>query len=747
MALVIVLKLLPALPMPVELALYCIPYLVVGWDVLRKALKGIKNRQPFDECFLMAVATVGAFALGDYVEGCAVIIFYQIGELFQSVAVGKSRQSISSLMDIRPDYANVEDEDGKLEQVDPDDVEVGTVIVVQPGERVPIDGVIVEGASALNTAALTGESLPRDVHSGDEVISGCVNMTGLLKVRTTKEFGESTVSKILDLVENSSMKKARTENFITRFARVYTPAVCYGALALALLPPVVLLLMGQPARFGDWVYRALTFLVISCPCALVISIPLSFFGGIGGASACGILVKGSTYLEELARTGIVVFDKTGTLTQGTFKVTDIHPAEGVTDAALVEAAALAESWSKHPISLSIKAAYGKPIDAARVTDVQELGGHGVTAKVDGKTVAAGNARLMEKLGLTVPAVDGVGTIVHVAVEGSYAGYLLISDVVKPHSADAIRALKASGVRKTVMLTGDAQPVAQAVAQQLGLDEYHAGLLPGDKVDQIEKLLAEKQPKENLAFVGDGINDAPVLSRADVGIAMGALGSDAAIEAADVVLMDDWLCASMKGVKNEVELTHDREAHLRDAVAMVRFQKELEERLAAGEELTELTVDEILHKYRSAQDKFIVESFGTIAAYGGNAAMMHYHATEEGHATLERKGFLLVDSGATYLDGTTDITRTYPRGELTEDEKLFYTWTLQCHIDIAKAVWLNYCDGHMLDTIAREPLWQHLINYRCGTGHSVSFVGNVHEGPPLPEWPQHHGVPAGHDHHR
>ena len=542
LALVILLKLLlrvlPALPTPVELLLYLIPYFVVGKDVLRKAIKGIKNRQPFDECFLMAVATVGAFALGDYVEGCAVILFYQIGELFQSVAVGKSRQSISSLMDIRPDYANVEDEDGKLEQVDPDDVEVGTVIVVQPGERVPIDGVIVEGTSALNTAALTGESLPRDVQTGDEVISGCVNMTGLLKVRTTKEFGESTVSKILDLVENSSMKKARAENFITRFARVYTPAVCYGALALAFLPPIVLLLMGQPARFGDWIYRALTFLVISCPCALVISIPLSFFGGIGGASACGILVKGSTYLEELARTGIVVFDKTGTLTQGTFKVTGVHPADGITDEQLVEAAALAESWSKHPISLSIKAAYGKEIDSARVTDVEELGGHGVTAKVDGKPVAAGNARLMERLGLSAPAVSETGTVVHVAIDGRYAGYLLIADVVKPHSAEAIRALKAAGVRKTVMLTGDAEPVAKAVSAQLGLDEYHAGLLPGDKVDQIETLIAAKKSKENLAFVGDGINDAPVLSRADVGIAMGALGSDAAIEAADVVLMDD-----------------------------------------------------------------------------------------------------------------------------------------------------------------------------------------------------------------
>ena len=523
---------------------YLVPYAIIGLDVLGEAMGGICRGQVFDENFLMSVATIGAFALVLFpdtephmAEGAAVMLFFQVGELFQSYAVDKSRQSIADMMDIAPEYANVMEE-GKLKQVDPFELAPDDEFIVMPGERIPLDGTVLTGESQIDTAALTGESVPRTARPGDEVISGCVNLTGKLVVRATKPFEDSTVSRILELVENAAEKKARTENFITRFARVYTPAVCYGALALAFVPPIVLLLMGQPARFGDWIYRALTFLVISCPCALVISIPLSFFGGIGGASACGILVKGSTYLEELARTGIVVFDKTGTLTQGTFKVTGVHPANGVSEEQLVEAAALAESWSKHPISLSIKAAYGKPIDAARVTDVQELGGHGVTAKVDGKTVAAGNARLMEKLGITVPAVEGVGTIVHVAVEGSYAGYLLISDVVKPHSADAIRALKASGVRKTVMLTGDAQPVAQAVAQQLGLDEYHAGLLPGDKVDQIEKLLAAKQPKENLAFVGDGINDAPVLSRADVGIAMGALGSDAAIEAADVVLMDD-----------------------------------------------------------------------------------------------------------------------------------------------------------------------------------------------------------------
>lgn len=538
LALVIAAAFLPPLPDAVRLVVYLVPYFVVGWDVLRKAVIGVRNRQPFDECFLMAVATVGAFLLGEYAEACAVMLFYQVGELFQSVAVGKSRRSIAALMDIRPDYANLCQPDGTVAQVDPEEVPVGAEIQVQPGERVPLDGVVLEGTSALNTAALTGESLPRDVEPGANVISGCVNMTGLLRVRTTKPYGESTVAKILDLVENSSMKKARAENFIARFARVYTPAVCYAALALAMLPPVVRMLLGQPAQLGDWIYRALTFLVISCPCALVISVPLSFFGGIGGASARGILVKGSTYLEELSKAEIVVFDKTGTLTQGAFHVTEVCPAEGITREQLLESAALIESWSKHPIAQSIRESWAQPLDAARITDVEELGGYGIQAKLDGRPAAAGNARLMEKLGLTVPAVNQAGTVVHLALDGRYAGYLCIADTVKPTSQKAIAGLKKAGVRRTVMLTGDAEPVAAAVAQQLGLDEYHAGLLPGDKVDQVEKLLEERSPSGRLVFVGDGINDAPVLSRADIGIAMGALGSDAAIEAADVVLMDD-----------------------------------------------------------------------------------------------------------------------------------------------------------------------------------------------------------------
>ena len=520
------------------LFLYLIPYFVIGWDILYKAVRNIKNGQVFDENFLMAVATIGAFGVNEYSEAVAVMLFYQVGELFQSVAVGKSRRSIAALMDIRPDYANLCQPDGTVAQVDPEEVPVGAEIQVQPGERVPLDGVVLEGTSALNTAALTGESLPRDVEPGANVISGCVNMTGLLRVRTTKPYGESTVAKILDLVENSSMKKARAENFIARFARVYTPAVCYAALALAVLPPVVLMLLGQPAQLGDWIYRALTFLVISCPCALVISVPLSFFGGIGGASARGILVKGSTYLEELSKAEIVVFDKTGTLTQGAFHVTEVCPAEGITREQLLESAALIESWSKHPIAQSIRESWAQPLDAARITDVEELGGHGIQAKLDGRPAAAGNARLMEKLGLTVPAVKQAGTVVHLALDGRYAGYLCIADTVKPTSQKAIAGLKKAGVRRTVMLTGDAEPVAAAVAQQLGLDEYHAGLLPGDKVDQVEKLLEERSPSGRLVFVGDGINDAPVLSRADIGIAMGALGSDAAIEAADVVLMDD-----------------------------------------------------------------------------------------------------------------------------------------------------------------------------------------------------------------
>ena len=519
-----------------QLALYLVPYLIVGHDILKKAVKGIGNHQVFDENFLMAVATVGAMALGEYAEGCAVMLFYQIGELFQSYAVGKSRQNISQLMDIRPDYANIE-KDGQLEQVDPDDVPVGSIITVQPGERVPIDGIVTEGESTLNTSALTGESLPREVSAGQEVISGCVNMTGLLRIRTTKEFGESTVARILDLVENSSMKKAKAENFITKFARYYTPAVCYGALALAVIPPVFRLLTGSPAAWSSWIFRALTFLVISCPCALVISIPLSFFGGIGGASRMGILVKGSNYLEALAKTKTIVFDKTGTLTQGVFEVSSLHPV-GCTEAELLETAALAECYSGHPISQSLRKAYGKPVDQSRVSEVNEVGGHGLTALVDGRHIAAGNARLMDKLGIACDAPAAPGTVVHIAIDGRYAGYVLISDQLKPHAKAALQALKANGIKKTVMLTGDSASVAQSVAAQLGLDEFHAELLPGDKVERVEHLLAQNAKGELLAFVGDGINDAPVLSRADIGIAMGALGSDAAIEAADIVLMDD-----------------------------------------------------------------------------------------------------------------------------------------------------------------------------------------------------------------
>ena len=523
--------------------LYLIPYLIAGYDILRKALKGIQNRQVFDENFLMAVATVGAIALalyersGDYTEAIAVMLFSQIGEWFQSYAVGRSRRNISELMDIRPDYANVE-QDGKLEQVDPDEVSIGTVIVVQPGEKVPIDGTVVEGASTLNTAALTGESLPREVREGDEIISGCVNMTGLLKIRTTREFGESTVSKILDLVENASSRKSRSEDFISRFARVYTPAVCFAALALAILVPLArTLLLGLPAGWSVWVYRALTFLVASCPCALVISIPLSFFAGIGGASNAGVLVKGSNYLETLSQTKTVVFDKTGTLTQGVFEVNGIHHHE-MENEKLVEYAALAESASSHPISKSLQRAYGREIDRSRVTDVQEISGSGVIAKVDGVEVAAGNDKLMDRLGVPYIPCHSVGTIIHMAVGGKYAGHIVISDVVKPHARDAVQALRSAGVHRTVMLTGDAKPVADQVAQSLGIDQVYAELLPAGKVEKVEELLLDNSERGKLAFVGDGINDAPVLSRADIGIAMGAMGSDAAIEAADVVLMDD-----------------------------------------------------------------------------------------------------------------------------------------------------------------------------------------------------------------
>ena len=543
--LIVVFSLLPAEGY-LRFVLFMIPYLVIGYDILKKAFKGILNKQVFDENFLMAVATVGAILLGDYSEGVAVMLFYQIGELFQSYAVGKSRRNISELMDIRPDYANIE-KDGTLEQVDPDEVEIGTIIVVQPGEKVPIDGVITEGTSTLNTSALTGESLPRDAKAGDEVISGCINMTGLLKIRTTKEFGESTVSKILELVENSSSRKSKSENFISKFAKYYTPAVCYGALALAFIPPIVLLIMGKPAMWGDWIYRALTFLVISCPCALVISIPLSFFAGIGGASNQGILVKGSNYLETLAQTKYVVFDKTGTMTQGVFEVSGIHHNE-MPDEKLLEYAALAECSSSHPISKSLQKAYGKPIDRNRVTDIEEISGNGVIAKVDGISVAAGNTKLMNRLGIAYQDCHHVGTVVHMAIDGKYAGHILISDIIKPHAKEAIAELKKAGISKTVMLTGDSKRVADQVAGELRIQEVYSELLPADKVSRVEELLNQKSEKDKLAFVGDGINDAPVLSRADIGIAMGALGSDAAIEAADIVLMDDDPLKISKAIK-------------------------------------------------------------------------------------------------------------------------------------------------------------------------------------------------------
>lgn len=541
----------------IEIVAYLIPYLIIGYDILKKAFLGIIHGEVFDENFLMAIATVGAMVLGEYKEASAVMLFYQVGELFQSYAVGKSRKNITALMDIRPDYANIE-KDGKLEQVDPDDVQIGTVIVVQPGEKVPIDGKVVEGSSSLNTSALTGESVPREVHVGDEIISGCVNLNGLIKIETTKEFGESTVSKILDLVENSSMKKSRSENFITRFAKYYTPAVCIAALALAVLPPLVNMIMGNPAAWSKWIIRALTTLVISCPCALVISIPLSFFGGIGGASAKGILVKGSNYLEALSYTKYVVCDKTGTLTKGVFQVTEIHPVSGMTEADLLEKAAFVESYSNHPISKSLKEAYGREIDNNRVTDAREISGHGVSAVVDGHEVAAGNVKLMKKMNIEAAVPASVGTEIHVAVDGKYAGYILISDVVKPNAKEAISGLKAAGVEKVVMLTGDARKVADAVGRELGVDEVRSELLPGDKVDEVEKLIAAKGEKEKLAFVGDGINDAPVLSRADIGIAMGALGSDAAIEAADIVLMDDdpaKIATAMKISKKTLRIVH------------------------------------------------------------------------------------------------------------------------------------------------------------------------------------------------